>query len=116
MTYNENLTIDWCGIKISTRTYNCFKNNEIENIEQLCSMTQADLLRWSNFGRKSLHEIEEQLAIKGLGISRHICDPRYSAEGEKLFQAYKEAKEAWEIFRETYFITDLKERLRNLRG
>ncbi len=114
MTYRKNLIYDWQGIRISLRTFNCFRNNGITNIEQLLAMTQADFLRWNNFGRKSLNEVIEQLQEKGLSIRRDVRDPRHSPEGEKLFKKYIQARQDWEFFRENYYVVELRRKLKEL--
>ncbi len=114
MRTEEERLIDWHGLALSARTLNCFANHDIENIEQLTNMTQADFLRWNNFGRKSLRDLEYQLAKKGLNIARDVRDPRYASEGEKLYNEYIEAKKEWELFREQYYVNELRRRLAEL--
>ena len=61
------------GLKIdrfefSVRTYNCLRNLNILTLRQLCQYSRKELLRSSNFGRKSLAEIEDVLSALGLSL------------------------------------------------
>lgn len=50
----------------STRTRHCLENEGITSINDLLNMTDIDLLKIKNFGRKSLNEIKKVLAERGL--------------------------------------------------
>ena len=52
----------------SIRTYNCLANAGILTVRQLTEMTDAEVLRVTNFGRKSLNEVKEVLAGMGLRL------------------------------------------------
>jgi len=45
----------------SNRTINCLKNDAIKTIGQIAAMSESEMLRIPNFGRKSLREIKESL-------------------------------------------------------
>ena len=51
-------------LQLSVRTANCFINAEIKYLYQILKMTDADLLKLKNFGRKQLNEIKEVLKEK----------------------------------------------------
>ncbi|OGM90277.1 hypothetical protein A2755_03745 [Candidatus Wolfebacteria bacterium RIFCSPHIGHO2_01_FULL_48_22] len=51
---------------LSIRAQNCLKRSGIKNFDDLKKFSKPDLLGCSNFGKKSLVEIEEFLAKKGL--------------------------------------------------
>jgi DNA-directed RNA polymerase subunit alpha len=53
-------------IGLSLRTKRCLRNAEIETMDQLLAKTPLELLRIKNFGKKSLCEIREELALRGL--------------------------------------------------
>jgi hypothetical protein len=55
-------------LKISVRTYNCLKNANISTLRELVVMTEDDLLKNQNFGRKSLQEINDVLASLGFSL------------------------------------------------
>ena len=48
-------------LPLPTRLRNCLKNDNIEYIGQLVQKTEAEMLRVTNFGRKSLNELKEIL-------------------------------------------------------
>lgn len=52
----------------SVRTYNCLKRAAILTIGELTQITEADLMNIRNFGRKSLTEVKEKLAILNLSL------------------------------------------------
>jgi len=51
-------------LQLSVRTANCLHNSNIEYLHQLLKLTQTDLLKMKNMGRKSLNEIKEILKVK----------------------------------------------------
>lgn len=51
---------------LSVRTKNCLKNENIVTMRDLTIMTEAEMLRTPNFGRKSLNELKERLEPLGL--------------------------------------------------
>ena len=53
-------------LNLSLRTKRCLRNAEIETMDQLLAKTSLELLRIKNFGKKSLCEIREELALRGL--------------------------------------------------
>src|SRR5215213_8186842 len=54
-------------IELSVRAANCLNNANITTVGQLAMKTEAEMLKYRNFGKKSLNEIKEKLA--GLGLS-----------------------------------------------
>jgi len=59
-------------LELSVRANNCLKNDNITYIGELVQKTENDMLRTPNFGRKSLNEIKEQLALMGLELGMSI--------------------------------------------
>ena len=55
-------------LELSVRSANCLKNDNIVYIGDLIQKTEAEMLRTPNFGRKSLNEIKEVLASRGLTL------------------------------------------------
>jgi len=51
-------------LEFTVRTANCLYNADIIFVHQLLRLTQTDLLKMKNMGRKSLNEIREKLAEK----------------------------------------------------
>jgi len=59
-------------LELSVRAYNCLKNANIKTLAELCSKTEADMLKTKNFGRKSLEEIKNVLADLGLSLGMDL--------------------------------------------
>ena len=55
-------------IELSVRAANCLNMANIATVGELCSRTEADMLKFRNFGKKSLSEIKEKLAQMGLRL------------------------------------------------
>jgi DNA-directed RNA polymerase subunit alpha len=52
-------------LDLPMRAYNSLKRNNIVKVGQLLQLTDDDLLRMRNFGRKSLDEMKERLRMRG---------------------------------------------------
>ena len=63
---------------LSVRALNCLKAAEVETLGDLVSYNKADLLKFRNFGKKSLIELENLVASKnldfGMNISKYKLD------------------------------------------
>ena len=55
-------------IELSVRAANCLNNANISTVGELASKTEADMLKYRNFGKKSLTEIKEKLISLGLSL------------------------------------------------
>ena len=53
-------------IELSVRAANCLNNASIATVGELVSKTEADMLKYRNFGKKSLTEIKDKLKELGL--------------------------------------------------
>ena len=53
-------------LKLSVRTLNCLKQEKIFYIGELIQRSENELLKAPNLGRKSLNEIKDALALKGI--------------------------------------------------
>jgi DNA-directed RNA polymerase subunit alpha len=51
---------------LSVRALNCLKAADIETLGDLVAYNKNDLLKFRNFGKKSLTELEELVENKGL--------------------------------------------------
>ncbi|MBC8464557.1 MAG: DNA-directed RNA polymerase subunit alpha, partial [Bacteroidetes bacterium] len=60
-------------MELSVRALNCLKTAEVETLGELVSFNKADLLKFRNFGKKSLTELEEMVHIKGLTFGMDIA-------------------------------------------
>lgn len=63
-------------LDLSVRAFNCLKAAEIRTLGDLVKFEIADLLRFRNFGRKSLTELEELVRDKGLTFGFDIAKYR----------------------------------------
>ena len=54
-------------IELSVRAANCLNNANITSVGQLAMKSEQEMLKYRNFGKKSLNEIKEKLT--GLGLS-----------------------------------------------
>ena len=52
---------------LSVRALNCLKAAEVDTLGDLVSYNKNDLMKFRNFGKKSLTELEELVVLKGLG-------------------------------------------------
>jgi len=59
-------------LELSVRSANCLKNDNIVYIGDLIQKSEAEMLRTPNFGRKSLNEIKEVLASRGLTLGMKL--------------------------------------------
>lgn len=55
-------------IELSVRAANCLNNANITTVGQLAMKSEAEMLKYRNFGKKSLNEIKEKLAELGLSL------------------------------------------------
>ena len=61
-------------IELSVRAANCLNNANITTVGQLAQKTEAEMLKYRNFGKKSLNEIKDKLQQLGLGLGQKF-DP-----------------------------------------
>lgn len=57
-------------LQLSPRTLNCLKRANINWVGEVLDMSDEDLLKIRNFGEKSLFELQEKLAGRGIGGSQ----------------------------------------------
>jgi len=55
-------------IELSVRAANCLNNANITTVGQLAMKTEQEMLKYRNFGKKSLNEIKDKLTSLGLGL------------------------------------------------
>jgi DNA-directed RNA polymerase subunit alpha len=63
---------------LSVRALNCLKAAEVETLGDLVSFNKNDLMKFRNFGKKSLTELDELVAVKnlhfGMDLSKYKLD------------------------------------------
>jgi DNA-directed RNA polymerase subunit alpha len=74
-------------MELSVRSSNCLKAAGIKRIRDLVTRTEADMLKYRNFGRKSLSELNEVLTNMGLGFGLDVSV--FEAELAKLQKSRK---------------------------
>jgi len=71
-------------IELSVRAANCLNNANITSVGQLSMKTEAEMLKYRNFGKKSLNEIKEKLASLGLSLGATIDQTLLDAPKEEV--------------------------------
>jgi DNA-directed RNA polymerase subunit alpha len=61
-------------IELSVRAANCLNNANITSVGQLAMKSEAEMLKYRNFGKKSLNEIKDKLSELGLSLGMSL-DP-----------------------------------------
>lgn len=59
-------------LDLSVRAFNCLKAAKINSLSELVQYEQEDLMKFRNFGQKSLSEIEQVLNERGLGFGMDL--------------------------------------------
>lgn len=71
-------------IELSVRAANCLNNANITNVGELCMKSEAEMLKYRNFGKKSLNEIKkklEQLSLSlGMNIDKNLINKKVNNE------------------------------------
>ncbi len=67
-------------LDLSVRALNCLKAAEVDTLGDLVAFNKADLLKFRNFGKKSLIELENLVASKNLDFGMNIS--KYKLEKE----------------------------------
>ena len=57
---------------LSVRALNCLKAAEVETLGELVAFNKADLLKFRNFGKKSLTELDELVKSRGLEFGMNV--------------------------------------------
>jgi len=68
-------------LDLSVRALNCLKAADVETLGDLVSYNKADLLKFRNFGKKSLTELEELVRSKNLTFGMNVS--KYLEKKEK---------------------------------
>lgn len=65
---------------LSVRALNCLKAAEVETLGDLVTYTKSDLMKFRNFGKKSLTELDELVETKGLHFGMDISKYKLDKE------------------------------------
>jgi DNA-directed RNA polymerase subunit alpha len=83
----KTLSQDVEMMDLSVRAMNCLNNANIKLIGELCMKSETRMLKYRNFGKKSLDEIKEKLESMGLGLGMNFSEEMSNAleaEAEKV--------------------------------
>ncbi len=69
-------------IELSVRAANCLNNANITTVGQLAMKTEQEMLKYRNFGKKSLNEIKEKLSSLGLSLGMNLDSSLLEAQAE----------------------------------
>ena len=59
-------------MELSVRAYNCLVNENILYIADLVRKSENEMLKLTNFGRKSLNELKDNLKVMGLSFGMNL--------------------------------------------
>ena len=65
---------------LSVRALNCLKAAEVDTLGDLVSFNKNDLMKFRNFGKKSLTELDELVAAKGLNFGMDLAKYKLDKE------------------------------------
>ncbi|MBP5182764.1 MAG: DNA-directed RNA polymerase subunit alpha, partial [Lentisphaeria bacterium] len=66
-------------LELSVRAMNCLNNANIKLLGELCMKSESRMLKFRNFGKKSLEEIKEKLAENNLSLGMTFSEELSSA-------------------------------------
>jgi DNA-directed RNA polymerase subunit alpha len=67
-------------LDLSVRAYNCLKAADIKTLGDLARLEVSDMMKFRNFGKKSLTELEQLIADKGLTFGLDVIKYRLDEE------------------------------------
>lgn len=97
LSVDDKLNILLDEIEFSVRTRNCFKDNNIIYIYDLVKMNSNEMLRWPNFGRKSLKEVDDVLLNLGLNFGMSDNEIRIARNNQKSLKTEHKNREKSEL-------------------
>ena len=70
----EKLKVPIAELELSVRSSNCLREARIKTIGDLVRRSELEMLKYRNFGKKSLAEINKILTSMGLSLGMKIED------------------------------------------
>ena len=67
-------------LDLSVRALNCLKQADVDTLGELCCLNKSDLLKFRNFGKKSLTELEALLANNNLEFGMDVAKYKLDKE------------------------------------
>ena len=89
----KTLSQDVDVLDLSVRAMNCLNNANIKLLGELCLKSESRMLKYRNFGKKSLDEIKEKLADNNLSLGMTFSEDLTNAimaEAERAKTTKKE--------------------------
>ncbi|MBT3379877.1 MAG: DNA-directed RNA polymerase subunit alpha [Lentisphaerae bacterium] len=80
----ERLSTSVNGLELSVRAVNCLNTAQIRTIGQLVQKNEPEMLKYRNFGKKSLQEIKEKLLELDLALGMTLKDELVAALDQRL--------------------------------
>jgi DNA-directed RNA polymerase subunit alpha len=80
-------------LDLSVRAMNCLNNANIKLIGELCTKSESRMLKYRNFGKKSLDEIKEKIESLGLELGMAFSETLETALEAESDRARDEAEE-----------------------
>jgi DNA-directed RNA polymerase subunit alpha len=84
------LTLSVNVLELSVRAVNCLNTAQIRVLGELVEKNEGEMLKYRNFGKKSLQEIKAKLAEHGLALGMTLSDQVREAMKQKLATENKE--------------------------
>jgi len=89
---NPNLFKGVDELELSVRSYNCLKSANIKTIAELVQKSEAEMLKYRNFGKKSLSEIKDLLSKMNLSLGTALEEAELGEIEERREALAKKAK------------------------
>jgi len=67
-------------LDLSVRAYNCLKAADIKTLGDLAKLDISDMMKFRNFGKKSLNELEQLMSDKGLNFGTDLAKYKLDEE------------------------------------
>jgi DNA-directed RNA polymerase subunit alpha len=87
------LSHDIESLDLSVRSMNCLSSANIKLLYELCTKTEARMLKFRNFGHKSLEEIKEKIEKLGLELGMVLSDRLVAALDAEAASVRAESEE-----------------------
>ena len=81
-------------LDLSVRAMNCLNSANIKLVFELCNKTESRMLKYRNFGKKSLDEIKEKIEKLGLELGMTLSDRLLSALEAEAVRVRADAEES----------------------
>jgi len=69
---SDELSVPIEDLDLSVRSYNCLKREGINNVAELVSLSESQLMNIRNFGQKSVDEVRDKLTEMGLSLKDSV--------------------------------------------